>query len=667
MNRTHYALIAALLAVACSKDEEAPKNNPTGNPKNMSDLVVPSGFSYATSREVEVSVSIMDPQNTAMPGQVVEVWTAEPSAGGVLVGKAITKAGGQASMLVRIPEYLTSVWVHATTMGIVADKTVSLGNSPQVNVTLGGAFPTRSGKMSGTTSLIHAGGNVWYMGSFSSLGLPGYLENPGDVLDATFLSDVSASLPEAAPVPVNNPGYLAVSNSIDIEVDQTSEVWVTFVHEGAGYKNTLGYYVYDPLNPPTSASQIDSVYLIFPNTSFTGSGGDLNSGDKVRLGVFPGGVNIGWVLFQDAWSNSSSSVNINKQKFYSQPDFNPESTAANRQHAVHLVDQFRDRVLVGFEDINRDLGSCDQDFNDCVFYVTANPWTGINTGGFPPITTTSPDGDGDGVPDAFDDFPTDGSRAFLVNYTGTLGFEDLWPAKGDYDFNDLVMGYDIDHQLNANGLVVDIIQDWTIRAAGAGYANGFGVQFDNLSASALQSVETWNGSSWDAGTGEAGQSQATYLVFSNLFDHMNSAGGAFINTVPGNPYVNPVTLTRRITFATPQAESAVGTPPYNCFLVVNGNRGREVHLPDAQPTDLANAALFGTDDDDSNPGSNRYYKTSNNLPWALHISGQFDYPVEYAEILQAYLHFASWAQSAGASDADWYLDQPGYRDPSKVY
>ena len=24
--------------------------------------------------------------------------------------------------------------------------------------------------------------------------------------------------------------------------------------------------------------------------------------------------------------------------------------------------------------------------------------------------------------------------------TGTLAFEDLWPAKGDYDFNDLVIG-----------------------------------------------------------------------------------------------------------------------------------------------------------------------------------------------------------------------------------
>ncbi len=29
-------------------------------------------------------------------------------------------------------------------------------------------------------------------------------------------------------------------------------------------------------------------------------------------------------------------------------------------------------------------------------------------------------------------------------FTGTLAYEDLWPGKGDYDFNDLVVDYDFD-------------------------------------------------------------------------------------------------------------------------------------------------------------------------------------------------------------------------------
>ncbi len=55
------------------------------------------------------------------------------------------------------------------------------------------------------------------------------------------------------------------------------------------------------------------------------------------------------------------------------------------------------------------------------------------------------DADGDGVPNDEDDYPNDGDRAFdnyyPANGPGTLAYEDLWPGKGDYDFNDLVLDY----------------------------------------------------------------------------------------------------------------------------------------------------------------------------------------------------------------------------------
>jgi len=53
------------------------------------------------------------------------------------------------------------------------------------------------------------------------------------------------------------------------------------------------------------------------------------------------------------------------------------------------------------------------------------------------------DSDGDGIQDADDDFPNDPARAFINFFPaagyGSLAFEDLWPGKGDYDFNDLVV------------------------------------------------------------------------------------------------------------------------------------------------------------------------------------------------------------------------------------
>ena len=56
------------------------------------------------------------------------------------------------------------------------------------------------------------------------------------------------------------------------------------------------------------------------------------------------------------------------------------------------------------------------------------------------------DTDNDGICDELDDFPED-STLCCATYTpselgaGSYAFEDLWPANGDYDFNDLVVSY----------------------------------------------------------------------------------------------------------------------------------------------------------------------------------------------------------------------------------
>ncbi len=63
-------------------------------------------------------------------------------------------------------------------------------------------------------------------------------------------------------------------------------------------------------------------------------------------------------------------------------------------------------------------------------------------GGTPPPVDT----DGDGIANTLDMYPNDATRAFDNYYPsktvfGTLAFEDLWPGKGDYDMNDLVVDY----------------------------------------------------------------------------------------------------------------------------------------------------------------------------------------------------------------------------------
>ena len=62
-----------------------------------------------------------------------------------------------------------------------------------------------------------------------------------------------------------------------------------------------------------------------------------------------------------------------------------------------------------------------------------------------------------------------------------------------------------------------------------------------------------------------------------------------------------------------------------------------------------------------------YYKTGNNLPWAIEIPVSFDYPYEKVDILQTHLKFGEWATAGGESFQDWYLDKAGYRNESNIY
>jgi LruC domain-containing protein len=110
----------------------------------------------------------------------------------------------------------------------------------------------------------------------------------------------------------------------------------------------------------------------------------------------------------------------------------------------------------------------------------------------------------------------------------------------------------------------------------------------------------------------------------------------------------------------------VGTYPFNPFIFTT-TRGHEVHLPGKANTALANVSLFGTGKDNSNPSEGRYYKTSGNLPWALHMPVVFQYPSEKTSIISAYLKFAEWAQSGGTSYPNWYMDEPGHISSSGLF
>lgn len=285
--------------------------------------------------------------------------------------------------------------------------------------------------------------------------------------------------------------------------------------------------------------------------------------------------------------------------------------------------------------------------------------------------TGGEDEDGDGVADTEDDYPFDPERAFDNYYPNqtdfaSVAFEDLWPGLGDYDFNDLVIDFNYQIVTNADNLIVDIIAQTNVKAAGAGLDNGFGLSIPVESAkcaSASGFVNVKGNIDLNAAGYENGHIDNTVVIF---YDAINTIyNSAIFNTESGGNTVETDTITVTIYFDDPQI--ALGQEPYNPFIYVDQERGKEVHMIDNEPTALANADYFGTDEDASDPQAGKYYLTASYLPWAVETPSSFDYPIEKVDILLAYLKFAEWAESSGSVFDDWYLDEPGYRDDDNIY
>jgi len=287
------------------------------------------------------------------------------------------------------------------------------------------------------------------------------------------------------------------------------------------------------------------------------------------------------------------------------------------------------------------------------------------------------DADSDGVADEDDAYPADATKAynnyFPAGGFGTLMFEDLWPATGDYDFNDLVLDYRYNLVTNANNKVVEMDASVVTRAIGASFRNGFAFQMNGIAPNKIVSTTgtKYHGATWlnNAANGtENGQTYANIVVFDDAQKVLPSPGGSGTNVIPANGRVAPDTANLVITFvSTSGQELQLSDFDLNPYIIVNQTRGKEVHLPNGVPSTLNNPAWFGTFQDDSKPGEGKYYKTKNNLPWALSIETSIPYTHTTHDLIEAYLKFADWAQSNGTLYTDWYDNKPGYRDTNKLF
>lgn len=204
---------------------------------------------------------------------------------------------------------------------------------------------------------------------YDEVGVPDCIE-PYELCDA-LTTHVDLTLPERVNALENHPDYF-LNENLEIELDQNAELSIVFVSEGAGFKNSFGYYHYPTDNPPQSAEDLESsMHILFANASEEFSGGNLHAGDMVTIpNEFPAGTTVGFFMLANAWDNGVVTEGL--YQHFTRKEFNFQGL---QQHLL-MNDSVCGSVIIGIEDILSDRG--DKDFNDLVFEVVIEPETAFN-------------------------------------------------------------------------------------------------------------------------------------------------------------------------------------------------------------------------------------------------------------------------------------------------
>jgi len=519
---------------------------------------------------------------------------------------------------------------------------------------------------------------------------------------ASVVSFLGTVFPEKSAIGTS---YLSASFDPNLLITEAATVKVTFLWEGAGHKNSFGYFTYE-ING--GAVQILDRQLLFPNASFADpnkgwGGGTLVTGDTATLHdgagnprVFQPGTRIGFFIVSNGWSSTlpwwdaaapavpslspATNAGIVSGAYSTIDELNPEVGAGRSDVARHIAmvrvagtPDFingEDYIVLGMEDLRRNAGA-DNDFNDVLFMVRSTPEASIMQTPLPKVDPAANDPDGDGVTGLNDYFPDDPTRAFVTRTPATgynsLVFEDLYPSPGDKDFNDVVLQSVIELVKNSSGAVREVVGTYHLVARGARLDHSFGLVLEGVPASATGTVQIERFGSDDAQSGVGPLPLTGYLlpdrdgtITLRVDDLVPStlqalpSDQAYANTLTSTPTIPPASVRLRVVFDTAVDPVALAAAPFDPYLRIKREQGDfDVHLPGRKGLPGRPALLPAEQGATS-------FMDADGFPWALQVPSNFRFPLEKIPIEApaaadcAYPDFSTWRSSQGAQKPSWY-------------
>jgi LruC domain-containing protein len=463
----------------------------------------------------------------------------------------------------------------------------------------------------------------------------------------------------------------------DLTLVKESEVAVSFLGSKTCWNNTLGYYYYNETDKPTSPMDLNIV-MLFPNTqdgrwwrtwcrkpNFYGNIA-LERGDMVKLMYypniangdvttattkFPKGTKIGFILKSNGWGMQKTKDG--KKFFNSYNGYSNGEAALARQYNVwasstdglsycnttglraadnpiqnptglsrtakfaYVAPSGEEYAIVGFEDACNDL-----DYDDIVLALKPA--------------------------DAFSTLPRVEDKK--TSSTGVYAYEDLWPAKADYDMNDVMVEathektYSVksgtDYKIYKQTFSLTTYQNYVELKSGLAVTLNTKV---NPSSVVMKKVAPQTNDTTEVSFAVDGK---TYLLTSDIKAEL------------GTTYILEVNYQNGLSKLSDAAE-------IQPFIYRAEAQGRwEVHIPFEAPTNKMITSYFGTRDDKSVPAEGKYFVGSSDYPFAFYLDGitistfmetLLERSNESVKISDLYPQFLPWSQSKGTTNADWYL------------
>lgn len=209
--------------------------------------------------------------------------------------------------------------------------------------------------------------------------------------------------------------------------------------------------------------------------------------------------------------------------------------------------------------------------------------------------------------------------------TYTYAMEDMYPAAGDYDMNDVVLV--VDHKGKArNGYVTEVTLHCTLLATGATKTISGYMQLDGVPAGDVSGDKKVSGTEY-----------AVVSLFESSHALLEAPARQPVNTDKQGATVAAKTWDATLTFLPNSFESSqLKIENMNFFIKADG---MEIHLPSYKAMD----------------GSAPGYKTQTEI-WGIRIPGTFRYPIESVRISEAYPLFSDWVSSNKGRSIEWYRE-----------